>query len=42
VAAGCRRQGGGGGSSPERTRKRVSRLGSGSDLDGEVEGDARN
>jgi hypothetical protein len=42
AAAGRRRRAGGGGDSPEKTRKRVSRLGSGPDLDGEVEGDVGN
>jgi hypothetical protein len=37
-----RRRGGGGGGSPERTRKCVSRLGSGLDRDGKIEGDTGN
>jgi hypothetical protein len=42
AAAGRRRQGGGGGGSSDFTRYRISRLGSGSDRDGEVESDVRN
>jgi hypothetical protein len=42
AAAGRRQRGGGGGGSPDFTRYRVSRLGSGSDRDREVESDVRN